>query len=64
MLLPTKATAQLEGSKAFSKDFMARHKIPTAEYRNFNNYEEAKDYVESVPHRLCLKPQVLQLGKE
>ena len=32
---PTKAAAQLEGSKAFTKDFLARHHIPTAEYRNF-----------------------------
>ena len=32
---PTQAAAQLEGSKAFSKDFLARHKIPTAEYQNF-----------------------------
>ena len=32
---PTKNAAQLEGSKAFTKDFLARHHIPTAEYRNF-----------------------------
>ena len=32
---PTAAAAQLEGSKAFTKDFLARHKIPTADYQNF-----------------------------
>ena len=34
---PTKAAAQLEGSKAFAKDFLARHKIPTAAYGNFTD---------------------------
>ena len=34
---PTKAAAQLEGSKAFTKDFLARHKIPTAAYGNFTD---------------------------
>lgn len=38
---PTKAAAQLEGSKAFTKDFLARHKIPTAEYQNFTEVELA-----------------------
>jgi len=34
---PTKAAAQLEGSKAFTKDFLARHQIPTAAYGNFTD---------------------------
>ena len=38
---PTKHAATLEGSKAFSKDFMARHNIPTAAYEEVNSYDEA-----------------------
>ena len=40
---PTKHAATLEGSKAFSKDFMARHNIPTAAYKEVNSYDEAVD---------------------
>src|SRR5690606_32489198 len=36
---PTEGAAQLEGSKAFTKDFLARHQIPTAEYQNFTEIE-------------------------
>ena len=43
---PTKAAARMEGSKTFSKDFMARHGIPTARYQNFSNYDEARKYLE------------------
>src|SRR5690554_4679274 len=42
---PTKGAAQLEGSKAFTKDFLARHKIPTADYANFTDVDEALAYV-------------------
>ena len=45
----------MEGSKAFAKDFMARWNIPTAEYRNFDNYELAKSYLDSVAHKVVLK---------
>ena len=45
----------MEGSKAFAKDFMVRWNIPTAEYRNFNNYETAKSYLDSVAHKVVLK---------
>ena len=38
---PTKSASQLEGSKAFTKDFLARHNIPTAEYQNFTELEPA-----------------------
>lgn len=38
---PTEGAAQLEGSKAFTKDFLARHQIPTAEYQNFTEIEPA-----------------------
>lgn len=43
---PSKAAARLEGSKAFSKDFMQRHNIPTAAYENFTSFDEAKAYLE------------------
>lgn len=42
---PSQAAAQLEGSKAFTKDFTARHRIPTAEYENFTEVEPALAYV-------------------
>ena len=42
---PTQAAAQLEGSKAFTKDFLARQQIPTAEYQNFTEVEPALAYL-------------------
>ena len=42
---PTAGAAQLEGSKAFTKDFLARHRIPTAAYRNFTEVEPALAYL-------------------
>src|SRR5688572_28528824 len=42
---PTKGAAQLEGSKAFTKDFLARHKIPTAAYGNVTHLSAALDYL-------------------
>ena len=53
----------MEGSKAFSKDFMARHNIPTAEYKNFDDYEAAKQYLETVSHKVVLKASGLAAGK-
>ena len=53
----------MEGSKSFSKDFMARHSIPTARYQNFNDYEAAKKYLEVVPYRVVLKASGLAGGK-
>lgn len=60
---PTRAAARMEGSKAFSKDFMARHRIPTAEYQNFDKYEDAKKYLDSVTHNVVLKASGLAAGK-
>ncbi|MCE9679904.1 phosphoribosylamine--glycine ligase [Shewanella sp. AS1] len=45
---PTQGAAQLESSKAFTKDFLARHNIPTAAYSNFTEIEPAKAYVADV----------------
>ena len=53
----------MEGSKAFSKDFMRRHNIPTAEYRNFTVYEDAKAYLASIDHDIVLKADGLAAGK-
>ena len=60
---PSKAAARMEGSKTFSKDFMARHKIPTAKFKNFNDYELAKEYLDTVTHHVVLKASGLAAGK-
>ena len=60
---PSKQAARLEGSKTFSKDFMNRHNIPTAEYRNFSDYDHAKNYLEEVPHKVVIKASGLAGGK-
>lgn len=60
---PTQGAAQLEGSKAFTKDFLARHQIPTAAYGNFTNIDEAKAYVEKVGTPIVVKADGLAAGK-
>lgn len=60
---PTKGAAQLEGSKAFTKDFLARHDIPTAAYGNFTNIQQAKDYVSEVGTPIVIKADGLAAGK-
>ncbi len=60
---PVKEAAIMEGSKAFSKAFMRRHGIPTAEYACFNDYEEAKKYLETATVPIVLKADGLALGK-
>lgn len=60
---PSKLAARMEGSKAFSKDFMKRHNIPTAAYENFTNYEDAKKYLDSINHNVVLKASGLAAGK-
>src|SRR2546429_6957119 len=60
---PSKAAARLEGSKAFSKDFMNRHNIPTAAYRNFSNYGAAAKYLESITYKVVIKADGLAAGK-
>ncbi len=60
---PTAAAAQLEASKAYSKDFMARHSIPTAKYGNFKAYEDAKAFVEAADFPVVIKASGLAAGK-
>ncbi|KAJ1926532.1 hypothetical protein IWQ60_003707 [Tieghemiomyces parasiticus] len=60
---PSLRAAAMEGSKAFSKDFMQRHQIPTAAYRNFTDYEAACAYVRSVDHDVVIKASGLAAGK-
>ncbi|WP_338804317.1 phosphoribosylamine--glycine ligase [Xenorhabdus griffiniae] len=60
---PTKAAAQLEGSKAFTKDFLARHHIPTAAYQNFTEIEPALAYLEKVGAPIVIKADGLAAGK-
>jgi phosphoribosylamine--glycine ligase len=60
---PTRAAAQLEGSKAFTKDFLARHKIPTAAYGNFSDFDRAEAYIRRVGAPVVVKADGLAAGK-
>ena len=60
---PTKAAAALETSKVFAKEFMTRHRIPTASYQVFSHYEEALDYVRKEEFPLVIKADGLAAGK-
>jgi phosphoribosylamine---glycine ligase len=60
---PTKAAAQLESSKAFSKDFMKRHGIPTAAYETFTDLGAAHAYVDKVGAPIVVKADGLAAGK-
>lgn len=60
---PTQKAAQLEGSKAFAKNFMKRHNIPTAGFETFINAEKAFDYVKSKGAPIVVKASGLAAGK-
>src|SRR6202790_902017 len=60
---PTQAAAQLESSKDFAKAFMARHGIPTAEYRSFTEAAEAHAYVDDRGPPIVVKADGLAAGK-
>lgn len=60
---PTKDGAQLESSKAFCKDFFARHQIPTAAYATFTEVERALAYLETHPAPIVIKASGLAAGK-
>ena len=60
---PTRAAAQLESSKAFCKDFLARHRIPTATYRTFTDPVSAKAYIVGENRAMVVKADGLAAGK-
>ncbi len=60
---PTAAAAQLEGSKAFTKDFLARHNIPTADYQNFTEVQPALAYLQEKGAPIVIKADGLAAGK-
>ncbi|OOZ41580.1 phosphoribosylamine--glycine ligase [Solemya pervernicosa gill symbiont] len=60
---PSKGAAQLEGSKVFTKDFLARHQIPTADYQNFTEVEPALAYLDQVGAPIVIKADGLAAGK-
>lgn len=60
---PSKGAAQLEGSKAFTKDFLARHNIPTAEYEKFTEVEPALAYLREKGAPIVIKADGLAAGK-
>ena len=60
---PTRGAAQLEGSKAFTKDFLARHGIPTAAYRSFTEIAAAESYIRERGAPIVVKADGLAAGK-
>ena len=60
---PTRAAAQLESSKAYSKDFMKRHAIPSADYQSFTAYEAAAHYISQQNMPIVIKADGLAAGK-
>jgi phosphoribosylamine--glycine ligase/phosphoribosylformylglycinamidine cyclo-ligase len=62
---PNVLAAKMEGSKAFAKDFMMRHGIPTAKFKVFgtNQHENACDYIKACGHPVVLKASGLAAGK-
>jgi len=60
---PSQAAAQIEASKAFAKDFMARHGIPTARHATFTDFDRAQDHLRQVDYPVVLKASGLAAGK-
>ena len=60
---PSKAASQLEGSKAFSKDFLSRHGIPTSAYQTFTDVAAARAYIEAQGAPIVIKADGLAAGK-
>lgn len=60
---PTKAAAQIEGSKSFAKELMKKYGIPTAAYETFTNVEEAKAYIHEKGAPIVIKADGLAAGK-
>lgn len=60
---PSKAAAQIEASKVFSKDFMARHNIPTARFATFTEFTDAIKHIETLDYPVVIKASGLAAGK-
>ncbi len=60
---PTQAAARLEGSKRFTKEFLARHNIPTAEYASFTDLKQAQAYIRNKGAPIVVKADGLAAGK-
>lgn len=60
---PSSSAANIEASKAWSKDFMSRNRIRTAKYFNFTSFETAEAYLQSINHRVVVKASGLAAGK-
>lgn len=60
---PSKAAAQLEGSKSFTKDFLKRHGIPTASYETFTDVKQARAYIRAQGAPIVIKADGLAAGK-
>lgn len=60
---PSKAAAVLEGSKSFTKEFLKRHKIPTADFRVFSVVDDATKYIRDIGAPLVIKADGLAAGK-
>lgn len=60
---PTKAAAQIEASKVFSKQLMKKYSIPTAEYEVFGDAKSAKEYLKTAQYPIVIKADGLALGK-
>jgi len=60
---PSKKAAEIEGSKSFAKALMVKYGIPTADYRVFSDYDQARNYVEQSPLPIVIKANGLAAGK-
>ncbi len=60
---PSKLAAQIESSKVFAKEFMRRHRIPTADYKVFTTYSNAEEYVRMKGAPIVIKADGLAAGK-
>ena len=60
---PNKHAAILEGSKAYSKNFMKKYGVKTAEYETFNDYNKASEYLNKCSYPIVIKASGLALGK-
>jgi phosphoribosylamine--glycine ligase len=60
---PTKAASEVEWSKAFAKNFMAKHNLPTAKFQTFIDFEKAKKYLSEQNFPIVIKASGLALGK-